>query len=142
MKVKGRKGNEEFQHDEHPRETTLESLLKLKPVFKEDGLVSAGNASVSIIIILLYLKIYNLFCFQGICDGASAIVLASESAAVKHNMTPLAEVVGYGLAGVDPTIMGIGPVFAIRNLLKATSLSLDDIDLFEVRLSFLHNSFI
>ena len=81
---------------------------------------------------MLFKNLQSL-CLQGICDGASAIVLASESAVGKHNMTPLAEVVGYGLAGVDPTIMGIGPVFAIRNLLKATSLSLDDIDLFEVR---------
>ena len=70
---------------------------------------------------------------QGICDGAAAVILASEEAISKHNLTPLARVVGYGIAGVDPTIMGIGPAFAIRNLLKATSMSKEDVDLFEVK---------
>ena len=70
--------------------------------------------------------------FQGICDGAGAVVIASEEAVNKHNLTPLARLVGYSVAGVDPTIMGIGPVYAIRDLLQKVNLSLDNIDLVEV----------
>jgi acetyl-CoA acyltransferase 2 len=70
--------------------------------------------------------------FQGICDGAGAVVIASEEAVKKHNLTPLARLVGYSVAGVDPTIMGIGPVYAIRDLLQKVNLSLDNIDLVEV----------
>ena len=69
---------------------------------------------------------------QGICDGAGAVVIASEEAITKYNLTPLARVVDYSVAGVDPTIMGIGPVFAIRDLLRKVNLTLDDIDLLEV----------
>ncbi|KAF0714835.1 Aste57867_3656 [Aphanomyces stellatus] len=113
LKVKGKL--ETFAADEHPRETTIEKLGKLKPVFKEDGVVTAGNAS-------------------GIADGAGAIVLASE-AALKH-ATPLARVVSYGVVGVDPTIMGIGPVPAIHQALKRANLSLDDMDLIEINEAF------
>ena len=70
--------------------------------------------------------------FQGICDGAGAIVVASEEAVKKHNLMPLARLVGYSVAGVDPTIMGIGPVYAIRDLLQKANLTLDNIDLVEV----------
>lgn len=70
--------------------------------------------------------------FQGICDGAGAVVVASEEAVNKHNLTPLARLVGYSVAGVDPTIMGIGPVYAIRDLLQKVNLTLDNIDLVEV----------
>ena len=71
---------------------------------------------------------------QGICDGAGAVVIASEEAITKYNLTPLAKLVDYSVAGVDPTIMGIGPVYAIRDLLKKVKLKLDDIDLVEVRM--------
>ena len=69
---------------------------------------------------------------QGICDGAGAVVIASEEAVKKYNLTPLARLVDYSVAGVDPTIMGIGPVYAIRDLLQKVNLSLDNIDLVEV----------
>lgn len=93
--------------------TTMESLGKLSPVFKKDGVVTAGSAS-------------------GICDGAAAILLASESAASKHNLKPLARLVAYSSVGVPPEIMGFGPVPAIQNVLKAANLTMDDIDLIEV----------
>ncbi|KAM3959457.1 yippee interacting protein 2 [Aphomia sociella] len=102
--------------DEHPRpQTTLEGLKKLPPVFKKEGLVTAGSAS-------------------GISDGSGALVLASEEAA--KNLKPLARLVGFSYVGVDPTIMGIGPVPAIENLLKATKLTLNDIDLIEINEAF------
>ncbi|KAL1462303.1 hypothetical protein WDU94_014147 [Cyamophila willieti] len=104
--------------DEHPKpQTTLETLAKLPPVFKKDGVVTAGSAS-------------------GICDGAGAVIIASEAAVKAHNLTPLARLVGYSVVGVDPSIMGIGPSPAIKNLLKATGLSLNDIDLVEINEAF------
>lgn len=69
---------------------------------------------------------------QGICDGAGAVIIASEAAVKSHNLTPLARLVGYSVVGVDPSIMGIGPSPAIKNLLKVAGLSLNDIDLVEV----------
>lgn len=69
---------------------------------------------------------------QGICDGAGVVIIASEEAVKKHDLTPLARLVDYSVVGVDPTIMGIGPVYAIRNLLGKTGKTLEDIDLFEV----------
>ncbi|CAH2041996.1 unnamed protein product, partial [Iphiclides podalirius] len=102
--------------DEHPRpQTTLEGLKKLPPVFKKEGLVTAGTAS-------------------GISDGAGALVLASEEAA--KSLKPLARLVGWSYVGVDPSIMGIGPVPAIENLLKATNMTLNDIDLVEINEAF------
>jgi acetyl-CoA acyltransferase 2 len=116
--VKGRGGKEEvFDTDEHPRETTLESLASLKPVFKKDGLVTAGSAS-------------------GVCDGAGAVVVADEESLKKHRLTPLARIVSWHVAGVDPNIMGIGPVPAIRGALKKANLKLEDIDLVEVNEAF------
>lgn len=85
----------------------------MRPVFKPDGVVTAGSAS-------------------GVCDGAGAVVLASEQACKEDNLKPLARLVGYSTVGVPPEIMGIGPVQAIQNLLKKTGLSLNDIDLIEV----------
>lgn len=73
---------------------------------------------------------------QGICDGAGAVVLASESAASKHNLNVLARIVGYSVVGVEPSIMGIGPAPAIRNLLKATGKTLEDMDLIEINEAF------
>ncbi|KAI1724753.1 acetyl-CoA acetyltransferase [Ditylenchus destructor] len=117
MKLKSKKGEEVFEVDEHPRETTPESLAKLQPVFKKGGLVNAGNAS-------------------GICDGAAAVIVANEDSIRKHHLTPLARIVGYHAVGCDPAIMGIGPVEAIRNVLKKTGVSLDDVDLVEVNEAF------
>lgn len=107
-----------FNTDEHPRpETTLEGLKKLPSLFKKDGVVTAGTAS-------------------GISDGAGAVVIASEQAVKDYNLKPLARLVGYSVVGVEPSIMGFGPVPAIRNLLKATNLSLNNIDLIEINEAF------
>jgi len=104
--------------DEHPRpDTTLERLGRLKPVFKEGGTVTAGNAC-------------------GICDGAAAVVLAAEDVLPKLNLEPLAFIDGYGFGGVDPSIMGIGPVHATRNLLEKTGGKLEDFDLVELNEAF------
>ncbi|KJE95505.1 acetyl-CoA C-acetyltransferase [Capsaspora owczarzaki ATCC 30864] len=116
--IKGKKGIEKFEVDEHPRPaTTIETLAKLSPVFKADGVVTAGNAS-------------------GICDGAAALVLASEEAVKTHNLKPLARLVSYGISGVDPSIMGIGPAPAIRQALSRANLTLDKINLVEVNEAF------
>jgi len=104
--------------DEHPRQgVQLEQLQKLPPVFKKNGTVSAGNAS-------------------GICDGAASILVASEEACVAHNLTPLVRVVSYGVSGVDPSIMGIGPCPAVRSALQAAGKSLDHMGLVEVNEAF------
>jgi acetyl-CoA acyltransferase 2 len=107
-----------FDKDEHPRpDTTLEGLGKLKPVFREGGVVTAGNAS-------------------GIGDGAAALVMASDAFAKSRGLQPLARLVSWGLAGVDPTIMGIGPVPAAQIALKRAGRSLSDIDLIEINEAF------
>lgn len=104
--------------DEYPRDgVTMESLAKLPPVFKKDGTVHAGNSS-------------------GIVDGAAAVILATESFVKKNNTPVMARVVGYSVAGVDPAIMGIGPVPAVRALLQKHSLKLEDIDLVELNEAF------
>jgi acetyl-CoA acyltransferase 2 len=109
---------EEFRRDEHMRpDTTLEALTKLKPYFKEGGLVTAGNAS-------------------GIGDGAAALVIASDEYARRKGLQPLARLVAWGVAGVDPAIMGIGPVPASRNALRKAGMSIDDMDLIEVNEAF------
>jgi acetyl-CoA acyltransferase 2 len=109
---------EEFRADEHMRpDTTLAGLAKLKPVFKADGVVTAGNAS-------------------GIGDGAGAMVVASAAYAKQNGLAPLARLVSWGVAGVDPTIMGIGPVPASRIALAKAGLTLDDMDLIEVNEAF------
>jgi acetyl-CoA acyltransferase 2 len=118
FEVKTKKGVTVFDKDEHNRpQTTMESLAKLSTSFKKDGVVTAGNAS-------------------GISDGAGALILASAEACKKHNLVPLARVVNWGIAGVDPKIMGIGPVPAIQQLLAKTKLSIADIGLFEVNEAF------
>lgn len=107
-----------FDTDEHVRaNTTMESLAKLRPVFQKDGTVTAGNAS-------------------GINDAAAAVVLMEAGAAEKRGLKPMARLVGYGFAGVDPKYMGIGPVPAVRGLLDRIGLSVDDIDVFEVNEAF------
>ncbi len=104
--------------DEHPRDgVTLESLAKLPPVFKKDGTVHAGNSS-------------------GMVDGAAALVLATADFVKRNNTPALARIVGYTNAGVDPAIMGIGPVPAVKSLLKKYNLKLEDIDLIELNEAF------
>ncbi|XP_063238114.1 3-ketoacyl-CoA thiolase, mitochondrial [Bacillus rossius redtenbacheri] len=116
VKVKGKEV--EVSVDEHPRpQTTLEGLQKLPTVFKKDGVVTAGSAS-------------------GICDGAGAVVLASEDAVKEQGLRPLARLVGYSVVGVEPSIMGIGPSPAIKKLLALSGLSLSNIDLVEINEAF------
>jgi acetyl-CoA C-acetyltransferase len=117
--IPGKKGNGMVEKDEHPRPgTTAESLAKLPPVFDaETGTVHAGNSS-------------------GITDGAAALVLATEEEAKKAGVEPLARVVAWTSAGVEPARMGIGPVPAIRALLAKTGLKLSDIDLIELNEAF------
>ncbi|XP_012269616.1 3-ketoacyl-CoA thiolase, mitochondrial [Athalia rosae] len=104
--------------DEHPRpQTTAEGLAKLPTIFKKNGLVTAGSAS-------------------GISDGAGAVIVASEEAVKSQGLKPLARLVGYSVVGVEPSIMGIGPAPAIRNLLKITGKTLNDIDLIEINEAF------
>ncbi|GAA5859959.1 hypothetical protein JCM8547_003033 [Rhodosporidiobolus lusitaniae] len=107
-----------FSVDEHPRPSaTLQALSKLPPVFQKNGTVTAANAS-------------------GICDGAAANVVVSERALGRYGMKPLARVLSYHVVAVEPTIMGIGPVEAIRGALAKASLSINDIDLFDVNEAF------
>lgn len=116
IKVKGK--DVMFEVDEHPRpQSTIEALKNLKPVFKKDGTVTAGNAS-------------------GICDGAAAVVLASEDAVKEHSLKPLARIVGYSYVGVHPAIMGIGPADAIKKLCETTGVKLKDVDLIDINEAF------
>ncbi|MEI6026820.1 MAG: 3-oxoadipyl-CoA thiolase [Betaproteobacteria bacterium] len=103
--------------DEHPRETSLEALAKLKGVVRPDGTVTAGNAS-------------------GVNDGACALLLASEAAAARHGLTPRARVVGMATAGVAPRIMGFGPAPAVRKVLALTGLRLEQMDVIELNEAF------
>ncbi|WP_457329678.1 3-oxoadipyl-CoA thiolase [Rhizobacter sp. P5_C2] len=103
--------------DEHPRETSLEALAKLKGVVRPDGTVTAGNAS-------------------GVNDGACALLLASEAVAARHGLTPRARVLGMATAGVPPRIMGMGPAPATRRVLALTGLRLDQIDVIELNEAF------
>ena len=117
--IKGKKGPETVSADEHPRaNTTIGDLTKLKPVFKpEGGLVTAGTAS-------------------GICDGAATLIVAGEESIKTHNLKPLARLVSWSRTGCDPSMMGIGPVDAIRSALKAAGLTLADMDLVEINEAF------
>ena len=103
--------------DEHPRETSLEALARLKGVVRPDGSVTAGNAS-------------------GVNDGSCALLVASEAAAARHGLTPRARVVGMATAGVPPRIMGIGPAPATRKVLELTGLQLSQIDVIELNEAF------
>ncbi len=116
--VKSRRGDTVVDTDEHPRPgATLEGMAKLKPVFRKDGTVHAGNSS-------------------GITDGAAMLVVASESAAKRLGLNVLARLEGHAMAGVDPKIMGIGPVPAVKTLLERTGLALGDFDLVELNEAF------
>jgi 3-oxoadipyl-CoA thiolase len=105
------------KQDEHPRETSLEALAKLKGVVKPDGTVTAGNAS-------------------GVNDGSCALLIASESAAARNGLTPRARIVGMATAGVAPRIMGIGPAPATKKLLELTGIALSQIDVIELNEAF------
>ena len=116
--VATRKGPVKFARDEHPRpDTTVEGLRKLPKVFKRDGVIHAGAAS-------------------GVADGAGALVLSTRDWAERHGARPLARLVNWGFAGVDPTIMGIGPVPAFRNALARAQATLAEFQLFEVNEAF------
>lgn len=130
--------------DEHPRpQTTPEGLAKLPTVFKKGGVVTAGSSSVSmtnsrhVCVIHLPSWLAPDLClqFQGICDGAGAVILASEKAVNELGLKPLARLVAYSIVGVEPTIMGIGPAPAIQKILKISGMGLSDIDLVEVNSS-------
>lgn len=109
------------QGDEHPRETTIEQLAKLKPAFANDGTVTAGNSS-------------------GINDGAAAMLLASEEAVKKYNLKPIAKIRSMAVAGVDPSIMGVGPVPATQKALLRAGLTVSDLDLIELNEAFASQS--
>ena len=117
VEVPGRKGPVLVDKDEHPRPTTYESLSKLKPRFKKDGVVTPGNAS-------------------GINDGAAALVLTTAKEAEKRNLKPLARLVSYGIVGVEPEIMGYGPVPSMRKALKRAGMTIDQLDLIEINEAF------
>ena len=112
VEIQTRRETFEFKTDEHPKPTTAEGLAKLRPAFRKDGSVTAGNAS-------------------GLNDGAAAITLATMEAAESAGLTPRFAVLGYAHAGVRPEVMGIGPVPAVRKLLERTGLTVDDFDVIE-----------
>jgi acetyl-CoA acetyltransferase family protein len=118
VEVKSRKATTLFDTDDHMRpETTLEGLAKLRPAFSKDGFVTAGNAS-------------------GIVDGAAALVIAGQEFVTRKNAQPMGRIVSWAYAGVEPEIMGIGPVPATRSALKKAGLQLSDIDVVEVNEAF------
>lgn len=118
VEVKTKKSTVVVDTDEHPRAgTTVESLSKLRPAFKKDGTVTAGNAS-------------------GINDGAAAILVMSAEKAAELGLKPMAKIIGYGSAGVDPSIMGTGPIPSSRLALKRAGLEVADIDLWEANEAF------
>ena len=118
IELKTRKGVTVFEQDEHVRfDCTAQSMEKLRPAFKKDGTVTAGNAS-------------------GINDAAAAVVLMEKKAAEAKGLKPLAKLVAYALAGVDPSIMGYGPVPAVRQMLDKAGVAIDDIDIWEANEAF------
>jgi acetyl-CoA C-acetyltransferase len=112
VQIRSKRETVDFIRDEHPKATTAEALAALRPVFRKDGSVTAGNAS-------------------GLNDGAAAIVLARADAAEAAGLTPRFRILGYAHAGVRPKVMGIGPVPAVRALLAKTGLSAADFDVIE-----------
>ena len=113
----GRKDPIEVAQDEHPRETTMEQLAKLRPITRKDGSITAGNAS-------------------GVNDGAAALVIASRAAAERHGLRPIARIVAAASAGVAPRIMGIGPAPAVRKLMALSGIKLDDLSVIELNEAF------
>jgi 3-oxoadipyl-CoA thiolase len=110
-----------FDTDEHPRQSPLEKLASLKPAFRKGGTVTAANSS-------------------GVNDGAAALIIASEEAVKKYNLKPMAKVVSMAIAGVDPAIMGVGPVPASQKALKRAGLTVGDLDLIELNEAFASQS--
>jgi len=106
-----------FDTDEHPRSTTLDKLASLPTPFREGGSVSAGNAS-------------------GVNDGAAAMLVASAAVVQNHGLTPMVKILGMATAGVEPNIMGIGPVPAVRKLLHKQGIGIEDIDVIELNEAF------
>jgi 3-oxoadipyl-CoA thiolase len=122
VEVDGEKGERKWvEIDEHPRKTTMEKLASLKSAFVKDGTVTAGNSS-------------------GINDGAAAVLLASEEAVKKYSLKPLAKVTSMAVAGVDPAVMGIGPVPATQKALRRASLTIANMDLIELNEAFASQS--
>ena len=118
IEIKSKKETIEFNSDEFPRHgTTFDKINSLKPVFKKEGTVSAGNAS-------------------GLNDGSAAVILMKESKANELNLQPLARIVSWATVGVDPTIMGIGPVPAVKKALEVANWTLDDLDVIEANEAF------
>ncbi len=115
--IPGKKGDLVFDTDEHPRQTTLDKMAGLKPAFKKDGSVTAGNAS-------------------GINDSAAAVIVMSKEKADELGIKPMARVVSYASGGVDPKIMGVGPVPATRKALEKAGMTVDDLDLIEANEAF------
>ncbi|MDM8127108.1 acetyl-CoA C-acetyltransferase [Paraclostridium benzoelyticum] len=118
IEVKTRKGSVIVDTDEYPnRNTSLEAISKLRPAFKKDGTVTAGNAS-------------------GINDGASIVLVASEKAVKEYGLKPIAELISVGQGGVDPSVMGLGPVPAVKDALERANMKLEEIDLIELNEAF------
>ncbi|QXI31032.1 acetyl-CoA C-acyltransferase family protein [Pseudomonas vanderleydeniana] len=117
VEVRSRKGTELFSVDEHPRSTSLEQLAQMRTAFKKDGTVTAGNAS-------------------GLNDGAAAVLMASASAVQANGLKPLARLVAYAHAGVEPELMGLGPIPATRLALKRAGLTIADLDVIESNVAF------
>lgn len=112
VEIKGRKETVRFAQDEHPRATTEEKLATLRPAFQKDGTVTAGNAS-------------------GLNDGGAAVLLASGDAVAEHGLSPMARIAGWGIAGVAPHLMGLGPIPAVPKALKMAGISLDQVGVIE-----------
>ncbi len=122
VETEGEKGLKKmFNRDEHPRQTSLEKLASLKPAFKKEGTVTAGNAA-------------------GLNDGSAAMLLASDNAVSKYGLKPLARLISMAVAGVDPAIMGIGPVPATQKALKRAGITIADIELVELNEAFASQS--
>jgi acetyl-CoA C-acetyltransferase len=117
VEIPDRKGTKLFNVDEHPRATSLEQLAAMKPAFKKDGSVTAGNAS-------------------GLNDGAAALVMATGAAVQVNNLRPLARLVSYAHAGLEPELMGLGPIPATRLALKRAGLTVADMDVIEANIAF------
>jgi len=115
--IKSRKGDTLFDTDERPMDTSMEKMARLRPAFKKDGTVTAGNAS-------------------GINDGAAAVLLMSAEKAADMGLEPIVKIKAFASAGLDPAYMGLGPVPAIRKVLKSTGMSLDDINMIELNEAF------
>ena len=118
VEIKGRKGPEPFAREEHNRpETTLDSLARLKPAFRKDGTITAGNA-------------------PGLNGGAAAMIVAERGLAEKHGLAPMARLVSYGVGAVDPGMFGLGPVPAVRQALARAGWSIKDVDRIEINEAF------